>query len=308
MRLVTRSDFDGLACAILLKEAGLIDDIFFAHPKDVQDGAVEITANDILANLPFHPACAMWFDHHTSEYERLRLDTGFAFAGRSEAAPSCARVIFDYFGGTEKFARFERNGMLAAVDRCDSGQLTFEEILRPAGWILLSFLMDPRTGLGRYKDYRISNYRFMMELIDHCRSLPVHEVLDLRDVQERVRRYLRQERGYENMLRRHSTTAGNVIRIHLLDTPRLLTGNRFKEYVLFPEQNVSMRIMWGRGRRNVVFSVGHSVVNRTCRTDVGSLMLRYGGGGRPRVGTCQVPVADWPRVDGELLAILREKG
>ncbi|MBN2432722.1 MAG: exopolyphosphatase [Acidobacteria bacterium] len=308
MRLVTRSDFDGLACAVLLREAGLIDDVLFAHPKDVQDGQVAITGEDVLANLPFHADCGMWFDHHTSEHERLRLDDGFTYQGRSESAPSCARVIFDYFGGAEKFSRFERDGMLAAVDRCDSGRLTFEEILRPTGWILLSFLMDPRTGLGRYKDYRISNYQFMLQLIEHCRSLPVHEVLDLPDVQERVRRYSKQEWGYENMLRRHATTAGNVIRIHLLETTRLLTGNRFKEYVLFPEQNVSMRIMWGRRRRNVVFSVGHSVVNRSCRTDVGSLMLRYGGGGRPQVGTCQVPVADWPRVDAEILRILQENG
>jgi nanoRNase/pAp phosphatase (c-di-AMP/oligoRNAs hydrolase) len=308
MRLVTRSDFDGLACAILLKEAKLIDEVFFAHPKDVQDGKVDITGEDVLANLPYHPACAMWFDHHTSERERVRLEADVDYRGRSETAPSCARVIFDFFGGSEKFGRFERNGMLPAVDRCDSGRLTFEEILRPTGWILLSFLMDPRTGLGRFKDYRISNYQFLIELIDHCRTLPVHEVLDLPDVQERVNRYFQQEWDYENMLRRHATTAGNVIRIHLLDPPRLLTGNRFKEYVLFPEQNVSMRIMWGRGKRNVVFSVGHSVVNRTCRTDIGSLMLRYGGGGMPQVGTCQVSAEEWPRVDGELLDILREKG
>ncbi len=306
MRLLTRSDFDGLACAVLLVEVGVVDEYKFVHPKDLQDGLIEVTQDDVLANVPFVPGCGLWFDHHASEIERLGIVDHHAFEGSSMIVPSCARVIYDYYGGAKTFAKFDENGMMAAVDRCDSGQLTVEDILRPEGWVMLSYLMDPRTGLGYHKDYRVSNYSLMADLIQYCRTMSAEHILTLPDVQERVERYYAQEKAYENMLRRCAHTEGNVLVLHLLDEEELAPGNRFKEYALWPEQDISLRIFWGQRREKVVFSCGHSILNRNSQTNVGELMLRYGGGGHTRVGTCQVPVEDWKRVRNELIDAMRE--
>jgi nanoRNase/pAp phosphatase (c-di-AMP/oligoRNAs hydrolase) len=308
MRLLTRSDFDGLACAVLLVEAGIVDEYKFVHPKDVQDGKIEVTENDVLANIPYVPGCGLWFDHHSSEQERLKLTNDFKFKGRSCEAPSCARVIYDYYGGAEKFSRFDESGLMAAVDKVDSGRLTIEEIAFPTDWIALAFMMDPRTGLGRYRDYRISNYQLMENMIDYCRTFPVHKILAIPDVQERMTRYFKQERRYEEMIRANSRADGNVLIIDLHRVDEIVTGNRFKEYILFPEQNISVRILWGRNKQNMVLTAGHSVINRTSKTDVGSLMLRYGGGGHQKVGTCQVSVEKWDRVRDEIIAQMKADG
>ncbi|MCP4214398.1 MAG: exopolyphosphatase [bacterium] len=308
MRLLTRSDFDGLACAVLLVEAGIVDKYKFVHPKDVQDGKIEVTKNDVLTNIPYIPGCGLWFDHHSSEWERMKLFEEFKYQGKSDTAPSCARVIYDYYGGAEKFAQFDKSGLMEAVDRSDAGQLTEEEIKNPAGWILLSFIMDPRTGLGRYKDYRISNYQLMEDMINYCSTKSVEEILEIQDVKERIHRYFRQEKDYEAMIKANSTLEGNVLVIRLLEVDEILSGNRFKEYVLFPEQNVSVRIIWGFKKQNIVFTCGHSVVNRTSKTDVGSLMLKYGGGGHRMVGTCQVPAEGWERVQDEIIKAMKQDG
>ncbi len=308
MRLITRADFDGLACAVLLVEIGIVDDFKFVHPKDVQDGKVQVSENDVIANVPYVPGCGLWFDHHSSEDERLKLLKEFNFRGKSCQAPSCARVIYDYYGGPEKFSRFDASGLMAAVDKSDSGQLGPGEIEYPTDWIALSFMMDPRTGLGRHKNYRLSEYEFMESMIELCRTRSVHEILAIPDVQERMRRYFKQEKHYEEMLRANTVIDGNVILIDLHDLPEILPGNRFKEYGIFPDQNVSVRIFWGLNRQNMVFSCGHSVINRTSKTDVGSLMFKYGGGGHKKVGSCQVPVADWQRVKDEIVAQMKADG
>ncbi|MDR2075998.1 MAG: exopolyphosphatase [Desulfovibrio sp.] len=285
MRLVTRSDFDGLACAVLLKHLGLIDDYKFAHPKDIQDGLVEVTGNDILANVPYVDGCAMWFDHHTSEYERLG---NVKFVGSSLPLPSCARVIWEYYGGRKKFsARFD--DMLEGVDKVDSANLTVEDITDPKGWVLLGFIMDPRTGLGRYKDYRISNYQLMLDMIDYCSSMTVEEILRNPDVQERAARYFAQEKDFAAMIRRCATVHDNVLLVDLRREEEIFSGNRFTLYGIFPQCNVSVQVVWGLRKQNVVLTVGYSVINHSCTADVGSLMLAHGGGGHPRVGTCQVP-------------------
>ena len=294
MRLITRSDFDGLACAALLEEIGVVNDYLFVHPKDVQDGKVAVTKDDVLANVPLVPGCGLWFDHHLSEVERLRTVKEHAFAGASKPAPSCARVIYDYYGGAPKFKKFDDNGLMWAIDKSDSGNLTIEEIASPTGWILLSFIMDARTGLGRFKDYRISNLDLMKSMIGYLRTLAVEQILAIPDVQARVDRYFAQEKDYRAMIQAHSRLEGNVLAIDLRDVPEILSGNRFAEYALFPQANVSIRAIWGREKKNVVFTVGHSILNRTCTVNVGSLLLQYGGGGHRQVGTCQVdtPLAD----------------
>ena len=308
MRLLTRSDFDGLVCAVLLVEAGVVDEYKFVHPKDVQDGLIEVTENDVLANIPYVPGCGLWFDHHSSEDERLKISEKFRFKGESRQAPSCARVIYEYYGGQDKFPRLDETGLIQAVDKSDSGQLSAEDITNPQGWMLLSFVMDPRTGLGRYRDYRISNYQLMEDMIQFCRTMTADEILGLTDVQERTKRYYEQEPLYEQMIKENSRGDGNVLIIDLHNTDEILSGNRFKEYVLFPKQNISIRIIWGFRKQNMVFTVGHSIINRTSKTDVGSLLLKYGGGGHKMVGTCQVVTEKWEEVLKELVGRMKADG
>ncbi len=307
MRLMTRSDFDGLVCAVLLVEAGIVDKYEFIHPKDLQDGLVKVNNDDVLANVPYVPGCGLWFDHHSSENQRLSISQEFQFEGCSQIVPSCARVIYDYYGGAQVFKKFDDNGMMKAVDRCDSGQLSLSDIQNPEGWVMLSFIMDPRTGLGYHRDYRISNYSLMIDLIQYCRVFPAEHILQLPDVKERVDRYLAQEKQYQDMIQQNSRVQDNLLIIDLLGVDNIKVGNRFKEYALFPDQNISLRMFWGRNREKVVFSCGHSILNSSSQTNVGQLMLQYGGGGHTRVGTCQVEPKDFENVRDELIeAITKE--
>ncbi|MDQ1257494.1 MAG: hypothetical protein QG656_2099 [Candidatus Hydrogenedentes bacterium] len=304
MRLLTRSDFDGLACGVLLVEKGVVDEYKFVHPKDVQDGKVEVTSNDVLANIPYVPGCGLWFDHHASEDERLGM---VEYEGDSKDAPSAAQVIWDYYGGLETFGKHFLP-LLEAVNKTDSGNLTKEEILNPENWILLSFIMDPRTGLGRFGDYRISNYQLMEDMIQYCRSRSCEEILQVPDVQERIKRYFEQQELFKEMLSQACRIDGNVIVTDLRNTETIYSGNRFIVYALYPDQNIEIRIMWGRAKQNVVFTCGHSIVNRSSKTNVGSLMLQYGGGGHPQVGTCQVDIADADKVLDILIKRMRDDG
>lgn len=283
MRLVTRSDFDGLACGALLKEAGIIDNWKFAHPKDLQDGIVEVDENDCLANVPFVPGCGLWFDHHSSEFERNELQG--KYKGESRIAPSCARIIYDYYGGEERFPQF--TDMMVAVDKVDSGNLTREEVLNPTGWILIGFLMDPRTGLGRWRQFTISNYQLMEMLIDACRTMTIDEILNIPDIQERIEVYNDQTLKFKEMIIKYTSTNGNVIITDLRGVDPIYTGNRFMIYSLYPDQNISAWIVSGRGGQGCSAAVGYSILNRTCTLDVGALMLKYNGGGHKAVGTCQ---------------------
>jgi nanoRNase/pAp phosphatase (c-di-AMP/oligoRNAs hydrolase) len=297
MRLLTRSDFDGLACAALLKSIGIIDSWKFVHPKDLQDGIIEVESSDVLANVPYVPGAALWFDHHTSEAERLSND--LIFDGESRPADSAARVIYDYYGGHEKFPHFA--AMIEAVDKVDSAKLTADEVLNPTGWVLLGFIMDPRTGLGRFRNFRISNYQLMEVLIDEVAKENIEEVLENPDVAERVELYFEQDKLFREMVAAHTRVDGNVIISDLRDVEPIYTGNRFLVYSLYPEQNISLWIVDGRAKQNCPIAVGHSVLNRTSKTNVGTLMLKYGGGGHPQVGTCQVDYADTDRVVSEIV-------
>ena len=299
MRLVTRSDFDGLACGALLKEAGIIDNWKFAHPKDLQDGIVEVNENDCLANVPFVPGCGLWFDHHSSEFERNELQG--KYKGESRIAPSCARIIYDYYGGEERFPQF--TDMMIAVDKVDSGNLTRDEVLNPTGWILIGFLMDPRTGLGRWRQFTISNYQLMEMLIDACRTMTIDEILALPDVQERIEVYNDQTTKFKEMIIKYTSTNGNVIISDLRGVDPIYTGNRFMIYSLYPDQNVSAWIVSGRGGHGCSAAVGYSILNRTCTLDVGALMLKYNGGGHKAVGTCQFSDEN---MESELPKMLKE--
>ncbi|MCL2638531.1 MAG: exopolyphosphatase [Oscillospiraceae bacterium] len=283
MNLITRSDFDGLACGALLLEAGIIETYSFAHPKDLQDGLVPVTENDVLANVPYVPGCGIWFDHHASELERNEL--AGKYVGESRPCPSCARIIYEYYGGREKFPQFD--DLMVAVDKVDSGDLTREEILNPEGWILVGYLMDPRTGLGRFRNFTISNYQLMEKLLIACREMTTDEILNMPDIKERIELYNEQTALFKEMVAKYTRVERDVIITDLRGVDTIYTGNRFLIYSLYPEQNISAWIVSGRGGLGCAAAVGYSILNRTSKVNVGRLMLKYGGGGHPMVGTCQ---------------------
>ncbi|MDR1787111.1 MAG: exopolyphosphatase [Treponema sp.] len=298
MRLVTRADFDGLACGALLLHLGVIDEWKFVHPKDIQDGLLQVGDQDILANIPYVPGCKLWFDHHSSESERLGKQT--FFEGVSRPAPSCARVVYDYYGGDARLARFGE--MIRYVDKVDSGSLTPDEIVKPSGWVLLGFIMDPRTGLGRLKRFTVGNFELMQELARACAEKNIEDILALPNVKERVDAYFEQEDLFKKMLKEKVKIEKNLILADLRGMDTIYAGNRFLIYVLYPEQNISMWVLDGKDKQNCVITVGYSILNPSSSVNVGSLLLRYGGGGHKQVGTCQVPYADADRVIAEIAA------
>ncbi len=284
-RLVTRSDFDGLVCAALLNELGLVHDILFVHPKDVQDGKVELTAEDITTNLPYRSEVALSFDHHASEAQRVREQVGNRVMV-SDAA-SAARVVYDYFGGAVTFPRVN-DEMMVAVDRADAADLTVEDILDPKGWILLSFLMDPRTGLGRFRQFRISNYQLMMQLIYSCLDVSIDDILASPDIVERIELYTEHAAAAKEQIRRCASVQGTTVVLDLRDEEIIHPTNRFFIYALFPQCQVSIHVLWGLKQQNTVFAVGRSIVDRSSDFNIGALMLGYGGGGHEAAGTCQI--------------------
>ncbi len=284
-RLVTRSDFDGLVCAVLLKKLDLIDDIKFVHPKDMQDGIIDITERDITTNLPYVAAAYLVFDHHHSEMIRNQGDLENHVIDPD--APSAARVVWKYYGGHEVFPE-SWDDMMEAVDKGDSAQYGLQEVLVPRNWELLNFLMDARTGLGRFREFRISNYQLMMDLIDYCKDGTIEEILALPDVKERVDLYAEQHELFKAQIQRCTKEHGNLVILDLRDEEIIHAGNRFVIYALFPECNISIHVMWGLNREKTVFATGKSIFKRDSRTNIGELMLKFDGGGHEAAGTCQV--------------------
>ena len=301
MRLVTRSDFDGLACAMMLRELDIVDEIKFVHPKDVQDGKVELSQNDITTNLPYDPRVALAFDHHESEVDRLKaLETGGKLIIDPNAR-SAARVVYDYYGGKETFPRVS-DELMTAVDKGDSADFTLDEILHPTGWVLLHYLMDPRTGLGRFRNFRISNYDLMMELIGYCMDHTIDEILELPDVKERVDLYFEQADLFEAQLKRIAKVYDKVVVLDLREEEVIHAGNRFMIYALYPETQISVHVAWGFRKQNTAVMIGKSIINKGSQVDIGELCLKYGGGGHHNAGTCQL---DNDKVDAELPNIIR---
>ena len=303
-RLVTRSDFDGLVCAMLLKDLQLIDEIKFVHPKDVQDGLIELTENDITTNLPYDPRVGLSFDHHESELTRLKargIDPGDRLVIEAEAR-SAARVVYNYYGGKNKFPRISEE-LMVAVDKGDSADFTVDEILNPERWVLLNYLMDARTGLGRFHDFRISNYALMMELIDYCMEHGIDEILALPDVKERVDLYFEQAEKFKAQLQRLARVEGKVVVLDLRNEETIYAGNRFMIYALYPETEISVHVAWGFKKQNTAVMIGKSIVNKASQFNIGDLCLKYGGGGHRNAGTCQLSNES---VDSQLPMIIAE--
>jgi nanoRNase/pAp phosphatase (c-di-AMP/oligoRNAs hydrolase) len=303
-RLVTRSDFDGLVCAVLLKKLDLIDEIKFVHPKDMQDGKVPVTDRDITTNLPYVDGVHLAFDHHSSEVLRVGKKDNHVI---DPHAASAARVVYRHYGGRERFPDVSEE-MMDAVDKADSAQFTRQEILDPSGWVLLNYLMDARTGLGRFREFRISNYELMMKLIDACIQLPVADILRLPDVAERVELYDAHEDLFKDQIARCATVHQNLVVLDLRGEETIYAGNRFVIYATYPACNISIHAMWGLKKQNTVFATGKSIIDRSSKTDVGALMLRYGGGGHEAAGTCQVDNDKADAVLGELIQQINADG
>ena len=304
-RLVTRSDFDGLVCAVLLKELDLIEEIKFVHPKDMQDGTILISDNDITTNLPYVRGVHLSFDHHLSE--TIRMDEKPENHIIDPEAPSAARVVFDHYGGQGAFPNVSAE-IMDAVDKGDAAQFNEDEILHGRGWVLMNFLMDARTGLGRFREFRISNYQLMMQLIDACRTMSIDEIMELPDVKERVELYREHEEKFREQVKRCTTVKGNLAILDLRGEETIFAGNRFVVYALFPGTNISIHCLWGLNKLNTVFAVGKSVLNRSSNTNIGELMLEYGGGGHENAGTCQIENDDSELVLADLTARINADG
>lgn len=304
-RLITRSDMDGLVCAVLLKHIDIIDDIKFVHPKDMQDGIIDVTPNDITTNLPYNKNAYLVFDHHESEASRNDKADNYIMISD---APSAARVVYDYYVKQGYVFPKEWDDMMIAVDKADSAQFELDDVLNPKGWEFLSFLMDSRTGLGRFREFRISNYNLMMDLIDYCKDHKIDDIMKLPDVIERVELYIKYQDDFISQLKRCSKVYENLVVLDLSKEEIIYPGNRFMIYALYPECNISIHKILGFKGQNMVYAVGKSIFNKTSKTDIGSLMLSYGGGGHNAAGTCQISHDNADRVLQELINKINQDG
>ncbi|NQU62295.1 MAG: exopolyphosphatase [Rhodospirillales bacterium] len=303
-RLITRADFDGVVCGALFNELEMIDDIVFAEPNDMQQGRVPVSDKDISTNLPFVEGIHLCLDHHASEIERVGEHDNLVIDGD---APSAARVVYRHFGGKEKFPKIS-DDLLNAVDQADSAQYTEEDILAPDNWTLLNFIVDPRTGLDAVGGFNISHNAFLYDLMTYCRHNPIDEILGLPDVQERVNVYLYQKEFAELQLVRSSHVHGKLVVTDLRDEDPIFACNRFLIYALNPECNVSMHISKGAEAGFVRIAIGKSILDKSSKTNIGSMLLEFGGGGHASAGGCRVKEADLGDVKAKLIERISADG
>ena len=299
MQLVTRADWDGLVCAVLLGKVEKIDGVFFAHPKDMQDGKIPVPKGSIIANLPYHPHCAMWFDHHISEEDKAEQLPDFK--GKYDLAPSAARLIYDYYGGAAKFPEYAE--LIAATDKIDSAQLALEDVTHPRGYVLLSYTIDPRTGLTGSL-----HQPYFLTLVELLQFQKIDDILQFPEVKKRCERVLADDAQFREALKGHSRQEANVVITDLRGLKDLPTGNRFLIYTLFPKTNISVRLFDGRGGAFTVAALGHSIFNRTSKTNIGELLAKYGGGGHRGAGTAQFAPAEAEAKIAEIVAQLKTDG
>jgi hypothetical protein len=296
MRLITRGDLDGLTGAVLVTSMESIDGIELVHPKDMQDSKVAVTNKDIIVNLPYHPKCAKWFDHHFGTEE---AEVTHKFDGRYGVAPSASRLVFEYYDhpSLDKFGE-----LVSETDRVDAAQLTMEDIVNPKRYVLLSYTLDPRTGLGgAFRTY-------FHNLLDWIKVHPINEVLAMPEVAEKVREIRDSQKTFEKELRKHSKVDGNVVLTDFRRKAKRPVGNRFLVYALYPEANVWMNVFGGHSKETIVIALGHSILNRTCNTNIGELCAEFGGGGHRGAGTCQVSRAKAKKTIDEILGRLKANG
>jgi hypothetical protein len=292
MRLVTRGDLDGLTCAVLLSLNEDIDSISLIHPQDISDGRADIRPGDIIANLPYHPGCALWFDHHL--HTATANVPPEAFRGAFAQAPSAARLVYEYYGGEEAMPQFAE--LVRETDRLDSANLTPGDVLDPQAYIKLGFTIDGRSGLGTFE-------RYFLHLVELLRAgTPMAAIMDDPGVKKRCDLLESENERFCQDLRSHSRVDGNVVVTDFRDLDHTPIGNRFLVYALYPEVNVSARIHWGPNRSFPMLLLGHSIFRRTCKTNVGELASRYGGGGHRGAGS--IPLMEDP--DQQIAMVIGE--
>jgi hypothetical protein len=298
MRLVTRADLDGLACAVLLTSCEAIDSIELVHPQDVADRRVAIGPGDVLTNLPYHPACGLWFDNHLLTDARSVPPAGFR--GRYAQAPSAARVVYEhYLPSHPALARHE--ALLAETDRLDSAQLTMQDVVSPDGYVLVGFTLDARTGLGSRDEY----FRLLLPVV---RDQGVECVLALPEVRRRVAALQAQDRAFRETARACSRLDGNVVVTDFRLLGELPVGNRFLVFTLFPEASVAVRVQPAPAAGEVAISAGRSIFNRSSRANLGVLLSLHGGGGHPGAAACVVPAAKADDTVAAIVASLKRNG
>ncbi|OHC83663.1 MAG: exopolyphosphatase [Rhodospirillales bacterium RIFCSPLOWO2_12_FULL_67_15] len=297
-RLITRADFDGVVCGALFQELDMIDDVVFAEPGDMQAGRVAVTDRDITANLPFVEGVHLCFDHHASETQRVADRPNRII---DPAAPSAARVVYNHFGGKKGFPAIS-DDLIKAVDQADSADYSEEDILAPDKWALLNFIIDPRTGIGRFKDFSTTNEQFMLALMTYCRHIPIDEIMRLPEVEERVHRYLEHEERSEHQIVRCATLHGGLVVLDLRRESTIYATNRFAVYGLYPHCTLSLHVLKAESPGRVRFALGHSILNRTSKVDAGAVLLEFGGGGHKAAAGCLVPEAEADQVLDRIVA------
>jgi len=303
-RLVTRADFDGVVAGGLLIERDMIADVLFAEPKEMQDGKIAVTGGDITTNLPYVDGVHLCFDHHVSETERVGQKDNHIIEAD---APSAARVVYNYYGGADGFPGISTD-LMEAVDKADSAQYAEQDILAPEPWTMLNFILDPRTGLSRFKNFAISNEQLMKDMMVYCRHHPVEEILTIPDVEERLHLYLEHGELAEMQIKDRATVHGRVVVCDLRGAETIFACNRFTIYALYPQCTVSVQVTEREDGQRTVLAVGKSILDRSSKANIGSLMLEYGGGGHRAAGTCQVENDQADRVLAEILERLNAAG
>jgi hypothetical protein len=314
--LVTRADFDGLVCGALITKFEKIDSYLFVEPKFMQDRLVEVHSGDIIANLPYHPNCTLWFDHHITntmpEFDRPIVPGKGGF----RLAPSAARVVYEYYTelaanrdpavGAQQAAEIERflttdrmKYLLQEADKIDAGQLTREDVMNPQGYVLISMTTD-----GRYAE----DEPYWRRIIDLLRDQNLEETLQDPEVASRCQRVLDYQEKLRAILLKNTTLKGNVIYVDLRPVHDMPDGNRFLLFTLFPQGNIAVKVSYDTQRENTTaISVGYNIFNKTSSVNVGELLQRYGGGGHRVVGSCRVPNDQAEQAIKEILAAVTEQ-
>jgi oligoribonuclease NrnB/cAMP/cGMP phosphodiesterase (DHH superfamily) len=321
MRLVTRADFDGLVCGALLTKFEAIDAYLFVEPKFMQDGMVEIRAGDIIANLPYHSSCTLWFDHHITNTTPDFPKPIVLGKGGFRLAPSAARVVYEYYKelamsqrpiGTDEeqtirltndeiiaFLDSERiKYLLHETDRIDAGKLEPQDVLDPQGYVLISMTTDGRNA---------GDEPYWLRIIELLRDAPLEDVLRDPEVSRRCQQIRDEQEQLRKLLLARTTMKRNVIYVDLRGIDEIPDGNRFLIFTLFPQGNIQVKVADDKQRENTTsISVGYNIFNSTSNVNVGELLSHYGGGGHKVVGSCRVPTDQADQAIREIVAAVVE--
>jgi len=333
MRLVTRADFDGLACgAVITLMEDTVDSFLFVEPKFMQDGMVDIRRGDIIANLPYHPNCTLWFDHHITNAPAWRKHSGTSGdetivpgKGGFRIAPSAARVVYEYYTEGDRLRHHDwrislrlkqaignrkieerikileseqMKFMLDEADKIDAAELVPEDVLHPAGYVLISMTID-----GKYAE----DEPYWRRLIDLLRDKSLEQTLSEPEVKRRCQKILDEQEKFKKILLERTALKGNVIFTDLRGVKNIPDGNRFLVYTLFPKGNISLKVADDSQRPNTTaISVGYNIFGTTSKVNVGALMEKHGGGGHHVVGSCRVPQNEADKHVKEIFEAIKE--